>query len=197
MSSFLKWIGGCAMLTLPFSSTLFFGTPRVSESQDAMISLSRFETRVSEIATSVQRRFAASVGPKPITASFLASDSRHLPVRDQFLEAHFERQAGHYLANIIHEGDSVFCQLRGLKLRGPETIRTSNEDTAIGITNRLRYTFTANSHRMSGDGIRWGDWNSGVPSVLSTIELANQDDGWSVDAIPQLLPFRPDQTSQR
>lgn len=87
---------GSALLALPFPAALFVGSVEESGTDNVPVrSFSQFETRASEIATGVQRRFAARVDHGPVGFSFRASDPGHLSVRDRFLAEHFQAQGGH------------------------------------------------------------------------------------------------------
>jgi len=193
MSSFLKWIGGCVFLTLPFSSSLFVGSVEDSDNSAATsMSLSQFETRISEIATSVQRRFAARVEPQPVGSSFSASDPRHLTVRDRFLSEHFDALHGGHLCRLRTEGDTIFCEIKGLKLKGPFPLQVAASESALGISTKLYYDYHALSFRLSNDGEAWNNWTSGVPPSLSRLELIRHGRDWSINsADTSPFPGRP------
>lgn len=189
MSLFLKWMGGCVLLTLPFFYALHISFLEKSNMEAAVpVSFSKIETRVGEIADSVQRRFAARVHSQPIGSSFLASDPAHLPVRDKFIVDHFRPEGGHYLCTMIVDDLPRQCEIRGLKLEGPNFREVDETARAIGVTGRLEYSFLADAHRFSG----YASWRDGAPPSLVTLSLIRQHKDWIIESGNfNLLKWRP------
>lgn len=184
---------GSALLALPFPAALFVGSVEESGTDNVPVrSFSQFETRASEIATGVQRRFAARVDHGPVGFSFRASDPGHLSVRDRFLAEHFQAQGGTYFCEPKNGGRSLYCQIKGLKLEGPFPLALSADESALGISTKLYYDFTAGAFRLSNDGRSWGDWASGLPPSLTRLELIRHELEWSVAFTPTSpFPGRP------
>ncbi|MDF1657907.1 MAG: hypothetical protein P1U58_09860 [Verrucomicrobiales bacterium] len=179
MSSILKWIGGCVLLTLPFSAALFVGSVEdANVSKAPAMSFSQFETRISEIATGVQRRFAARVHPQQVDSSLRASDPRHLSVRDAFLAEHFEAQNGGYICQLKSGESFVLCEIRGLQLKGPFPLPVTDSENALGISTKLYYDYKAKSFRVLRNDKSWGEWTTGIPPSLGRLELFHQSGDW-------------------
>ncbi|MEM7602353.1 MAG: hypothetical protein AAF357_13170 [Verrucomicrobiota bacterium] len=170
------------MLTFPFIAAQFVDSDREVDIRGATtMSFSKFETRVSEIATSVQRRFGSRVDATPIGSSFRASDPRHLETRDQFLADVFESTGSSHRCSFQSGGETFHCEIRGLKLSGPFSIELNSGDSTLGISARLYYEVQAVAHRFANPERTWGEWKDGVPNNLSRLELACQGLQWSVD----------------
>lgn len=181
MFSFLKWSVGCVLLTLPFFAALLAGSGAERDIRhSAASSFSRIETRISEIAHSVQRRFAAQAYPSPAASTFRASDPRHLAVRDRFLAEHFAVEQGVHRCRLRIEGTTFHCEIRGLRLEGPHPVPVDNEEAALGVSTRLSYRFEAQAHRLRGTENDPAPWQTGVPPSLSRLDLILRGGDWSV-----------------
>ncbi|MDF1825349.1 MAG: hypothetical protein P1U68_11955 [Verrucomicrobiales bacterium] len=181
MFSLLKWACGCVILCLPFSYALHLGFLEKSNMEVAVpVSFSKIETRVSEIAEKVQRRFAAQAPhPRAMGSSFLASDPAHLPVRDRFIMEHFQPDnAGNYFCNLMVNDLPRRCEIRGLKLRGPSFREVDETAKTVGISGCLEYSYSAEAHRFAG----LNSWQDGLPPNMHTLSFIRQNNNWIIES---------------
>ena len=190
MLSFLKWIGACFFITLPFASALFLGSSRaVHLVEDSSLSLSKLETRVAGIANGMKRRFAARVETGSVEKSFRASDPRHFPVRDEFLKRAFSSSGGVCRCALLIDAQPRTVEIQGLTLRGPFPTTIDKTEAFAGVQSRLRYDFGGSAHRVEQRNLQWSDWQEGLPPELEGVTLVLLGNDWRVEPSSILTTF--------
>lgn len=188
LSNVLKCLLACSSLVLPFYAASFLHLlPDLDFRGATTSSIASLETTANQFATSVKRRFAAKMEVEPQTITSLASDPRHLPVREQFLESYFHDSVKFSRCILERGSESFICELRNFDVEGPYLAQISAEDALLGVTAELVYRFSAESYRLTSDSVIRSPWIEGLPRELDEFRMKYRDSRWIAEPPGQLI----------